>query len=216
MLDIWPALPIVILSFESDSELLMESADNIFAALEHDDRFKGSASTLRAPSPESTFLYSTFLTSQLLHFLRRTENLKLFDEGELSFIIASRRELQHPTMNHTFTFSAIEYPGEQDNIENMRWLELLRLFTAAKDLRLSGQVVPRVAAALQELVGERVTTELPALQNLFVPQQWLVAGPSRPVRVGAFEQFAAVRQLYGHPVTAHVMKMEVDCEWMGI
>ena len=95
-----------------------------------------------------------------------------------------------------------EYPGEQGNIENMRWLQLLCLFTAAKDQRLSGEVVPLIAVDLQELVGERVTTVtvLPALQNIFVPQQWLFARPSRPVCVAAFEQFTAVRQLYGHPV----------------
>lgn len=67
----------------------------------------------------------------------------------------------------------------------MLWLRFLHFFTAVKDLHLSEGLVPHVAAALQELIGERVTAVLPALQNLFIPEKWLVASLSTPVPAGA-------------------------------
>jgi hypothetical protein len=56
----------------------------------------------------------------------------------------------------------------QDDMETSQWLDLLHPFTAVKDLCLDKKVSPRVSAALHELVGERVTEELPVLQNLFI------------------------------------------------
>ena len=50
----------------------------------------------------------------------------------------------------------------QDDIENGQWPEVLRPFTAVKDL-----FTPRIAPALKELVGERATEVLPALRTLF-------------------------------------------------
>ncbi|KAH9960059.1 hypothetical protein BJV74DRAFT_916747 [Russula compacta] len=178
----------------------------------------------------------TFHTSQFLQFLRRTEQLKVFDEGELVFgsrsvgvsLSSQKSKVDHNSLTlrvscpksdqlsslvlvcsscspllstlRCLNIQELGHPGKQTDIDNTSWLELLHLFTAVKDLHVSEEVVPHVAAALQELVGERVTAVLPALQNLFIPKQWLVTRFLRPVPAGAFEQFAAARQLSGHPV----------------
>ena len=53
-------------------------------------------------------------------------------------------------------------------IENTLWLQLLLPFTAVKNLYLSMDFAPGIAAALQELVVARITEVLPSLQNIFV------------------------------------------------
>ena len=83
----------------------------------------------------------------------------------------------------------------QDDIENVQWLELLRPFTTVKTLYLSREFAPRIAPALEELVGERATIVLPALRSLFVEH----LRPSRPFQE-AIEKFVAARQLSGHPI----------------
>ena len=83
----------------------------------------------------------------------------------------------------------------QDDIENMQYLELLHSFAAVKNLYLSKEFVPRVAAALQELVGGRTTEVLPALGNMFFEE----FQPSVPLHEG-IEKFVASRRLTGHPV----------------
>ena len=89
-------------------------------------------------------------------------------------------------------------PHWQDDMENNQWLELLYPFTHVKDLHLSKEVAPRVAPALQELTGDRVTEALPALENLFLDE----IQPSRLAQQ-AIEQFVAMRERSGHPVTIH-------------
>jgi hypothetical protein len=82
----------------------------------------------------------------------------------------------------------------QDDIENIQWLELLRPFSTVKNVYLSKQVVTRVAPALQELAGERVTEVLPALQVLSLELK-----PSGQVQE-ALREFVAARQHSGCPV----------------
>ena len=86
----------------------------------------------------------------------------------------------------------------QDEAENTQWLDLLRPFTGLKDLHLGKGFVLRIALALQELPGERVTEALPALQNLFIEGLEL-SGPIQE----ALGQFVAARQLSGLPVVIH-------------
>jgi hypothetical protein len=83
----------------------------------------------------------------------------------------------------------------KDDTENSQWLELLHPFTTVKGLYISQEFVPRIAPALQELVGERVTEVLPALETLFLE------GPleAEPVQE-AIERFVATRQLVSHPI----------------
>jgi hypothetical protein len=86
-------------------------------------------------------------------------------------------------------------PRWQDDVENTQWLELLHPFAAVKNLYLCDEIVPRIAPALQELVGERATEVLPILENIFLEglQQ------SRPLPEGIEKLFAA-RQFTSHPV----------------
>jgi hypothetical protein len=88
---------------------------------------------------------------------------------------------------------------KNDAIENTLWLQLLLPFTAVKNLYLSKQFAPGIAAALQELVGARITEVFPSLQNIFVERlkPW---GPFQEI-IG---QFVTARQLSGHPVTIYV------------
>ena len=83
----------------------------------------------------------------------------------------------------------------EDNIDNALWLELLRPFTAVKDLFLSDTIAPRVVPALQELVGGRMTEVLPTLQNVFLGK----VHSSGPVQEGV-GKFIAARQLTSHPI----------------
>jgi hypothetical protein len=84
---------------------------------------------------------------------------------------------------------------QNDAIENTVWLQLLLPFIAVKNLYLSKEFGLGIAAALQELVGARITEVLPSLQNIFVEelQPW---GPLQE-KIG---QFVAARQLSDHPI----------------
>ena len=99
----------------------------------------------------------------------------------------------------------LEFPSRrphwQDDVESMLWLELLRPFVAVKNLYISKEFVPRIAPALEELVGARTTEVLPRLETLFVPGRQ----PSGPLQEG-IEKFVSARQLISHPVA-------VSCGW---
>ena len=86
-------------------------------------------------------------------------------------------------------------PRWQYDVESTLWLDLLRPFVAVKNLYISKEFTPRIAPALEELVGVRTTEVLPTLENLFL------AGlqPSGPLHEG-IEKFVAARQLISHPV----------------
>jgi hypothetical protein len=88
---------------------------------------------------------------------------------------------------------------KNDAIESTLWLQLLRPFAAVKNLRLSREIAPGIAPALQELVGARVTEVLPSLRKIFV--QGLKPLELFQENIG---QFVAARQLSGHPVTLSV------------
>ena len=77
-----------------------------------------------------------------------------------------------------------------------QWLRLLLPFTMVKNLYLSKQSAPGIAAALQELVGGRITEVLPNLQNIFV--QGLE--PSEPFQEN-IGQFVAARKRSDHIIT---------------
>jgi hypothetical protein len=87
---------------------------------------------------------------------------------------------------------------KNDAIEDTLWLELLLQFTAVKNLYLSKEFASGIAAALQELVGDRITEALPSLQNIFVEGLNLKPSGHFPETI---RQFLAARQLSGQPVT---------------
>ena len=79
----------------------------------------------------------------------------------------------------------------EDTVPSL-WLQLLLPFTAVKNLYLSKEFAPGIAAALQELVGSRITEVLPSLRNIFVEG----LKPSGPLQE-SIGQFVAARQLSG-------------------
>jgi hypothetical protein len=87
----------------------------------------------------------------------------------------------------------------EDAIENTLWLELLLPFTAVKNLYLFKEFAPGIAAALQELVGGRITEVLPNLRDILVKDLEL-SGPFQD-NIG---QFVAARQLSDHPIAISV------------
>ena len=80
-------------------------------------------------------------------------------------------------------------------IENTLWIQLLLPFTAVKNLYLSEEFAPGIVAALQELVGARITEVLPSLQNIFV-EGLERSGPFQE-NIGRFD---AARRFSGHPI----------------
>jgi hypothetical protein len=98
-------------------------------------------------------------------------------------------------------------PHWQDDIEDSQWLEVLHPFTSVKNLYVSQELIPCIARALKELVGERVIEVLPALQSLFLRE----LHPSRPVQE-AIWMFIAARQLADHSITVSHWRSKID-EW---
>jgi len=97
---------------------------------------------------------------------------------------------------------------KDDAIENTLWLELLLPFTVVKNLYLSKEFAPGIAAALQELAGVRITEVLPSLQNIFVEG----LEPSGPFQEN-IGKFVIARQLSGHPVAISV-RVRNDPVWI--
>jgi len=81
-------------------------------------------------------------------------------------------------------------PPHWQEVENSQWLELLQPFTAVKDLYLFRGFPSRIAPALQELIEERATEVLPALQCLNLEE----IKPSVSLQK-AMKQFVVARQL---------------------
>ena len=100
-------------------------------------------------------------------------------------------------------YYSLRVPWKTDAVENTLWLELLLSFTAVKNLFLSEEFVPGIAAALQELVGGRTTEVLPSLQNIFVEEL-----EPQGLFQEHIEQFIAARQLSGHPVAISIWDEE--------
>ena len=84
---------------------------------------------------------------------------------------------------------------KDDPIENILWLQLLLPFTTVKDLYLSVEFAPRIAAALKESVTSRVTEILPSLQNIFVEGLDSFGRLQENI-----EQFVTARQLSDNPI----------------
>src|SRR6266478_1906019 len=105
-----------------------------------------------------------------------------------------------PTLEHLYILDAGFlrpcWQGDIDGEENSLWLDILRPFTAVKNLYLHREFVPYFAGTLQELDTESVTQVLPALQSILLEDPWL-SGPIRET----IKQFVAARRLSGDPIT---------------
>lgn len=82
--------------------------------------------------------------------------------------------------------------------ENFLWLDLLRPFSAVKDLDIDNKILIPVAYTLKEVAKERMTEIFPAIQELSIGEHL----PSRSV-LRAFEEFAAARRLFTRLVRPH-------------
>ena len=97
---------------------------------------------------------------------------------------------------HDLYISGRPWPQDwKDNIDYAQWLELLRSFSAVKNLYLSKELAPCVVPTLQDLVGSRTTEAFPTLENIFLeePQE------SGPVQE-SIGKFVATRQVASQPV----------------
>jgi hypothetical protein len=114
------------------------------------------------------------------------------------------------TLEDLYIFEGqVEPPLWPDDVESTLWLGLLHPFAAAKNLYLCERIAPRIAPALQELVGARTTEELPTLENIFLEG----FQPSGPVQEG-IEKFVAARQLTSRPIA--VSRWDRDPDDFGI
>ena len=100
-------------------------------------------------------------------------------------------------------------PAHWQLTEDSEWLELLHPFAAVKNLHLSKKVALRIAPALEELAfDERITKELPALQNIFLAD----LQPTGSVQ-HAINYFAYTRWLSGQPVAVFPWEVERNMRW---
>jgi hypothetical protein len=119
-------------------------------------------------------------------------------------------------VKHLYVLESREYgEGEwendaedwENNILNSELLQLLHPFIAVKNFYISEKFVPFIAPALRELVGERVTEALPALECLFL-DGLRVSGPVWD----AISPFVAARQFSTHPVVVSYWDCD-DEDW---
>jgi hypothetical protein len=99
------------------------------------------------------------------------------------------------TVERLYIYGDYAYSRGDIRVENNHWLEVLRPFTSVKSLYLSRVIVPRIAPALQGLIGESVAGVLPALQTLFL-EDLSLSGPVQE----AIGSFVSGRQFYTNPV----------------
>ena len=108
-----------------------------------------------------------------------------------------------PTLVHTIEhlyIRELSAPYSHD-IESCQWLDLLRPFTAVKDLYLSPEFVLRILPALEELIREGVTELLPALQTLFLDE------PLASGLIGeTIARFVTARRSANHPIVVSCWK----------
>ena len=103
------------------------------------------------------------------------------------------------TVEQVYVYTIVDLSSQwQNDIENVQWLEIFHPLTTVKNLYVCKEFVQCIAFALQDLVRERVTDVLPALESLFLDGLQL----SGPVQE-AIRQFIAARQLSGHPLTLY-------------
>ncbi|KAF8486311.1 hypothetical protein DFH94DRAFT_179855 [Russula ochroleuca] len=100
------------------------------------------------------------------------------------------------TLEDLYIYENIDPDWSEDDIEDPLWLELLRPFTAVKNLYLSKEIASCIVPALQQLIGDRITEVLPALEKISL-EGLRFRGPSQE----GIRNFIAARRLSGHPIT---------------
>ena len=166
-------------------------------------QFIGRTPTLTAPEIGHIAFISNAV---IVRFLSQTPGYGVF--GVRILCTASEWQLSSLGQVCTSTFPSLpmlkdlfifEHGGRpphwQDDVENTLWLELLHPFAAVKNLYLSKKYIPRIAPALQELVGGRTTEVLPTLENIFLEG----SQPLGPFHEG-IETFVTARRVTSRPV----------------
>jgi hypothetical protein len=95
----------------------------------------------------------------------------------------------------------------KEDLYSIEWLLFLRLFPAVEKLHLSGDVVPYIASALEDITEEMLAEVMPALHLLWLDEENRT-GDDEPV--GSIERFLSLRRLSGHPVTVVNTQDEFD------
>jgi len=176
-------------------------------------RFVSRSSTLKTPDEAHVFFDSRTASvklqpqasSSINHFkvkiLCRVPDWQL---SSLAQICTSSLPLLSATESLFICEPIRTQPNWNDGIENTEWLELLLPFTVVKNLYLSKQFAPRIAPALQEIIGGR-TEAFPTLQNIFLEG----FQPSEPVDEG-IAHFISARQLTNRPVAISVWERDSE------
>ena len=101
-------------------------------------------------------------------------------------------------VGHLFTHASCLEWRDMADLDSNEWLRFLRLFPAVETLHLSGDIVPYIVSAFEDIPEEMLTETMPALHML-----WLDEGESREEDrpVGSITRFLTLRQLSGCPVT---------------
>ncbi|KAI0294373.1 hypothetical protein BC826DRAFT_1104661 [Russula brevipes] len=89
-------------------------------------------------------------------------------------------------------------PEGKDDVESTQFREIFQLFTAIRSLYVSKTLVPFIASALQELIGDSATEVLPNLDNLFLGRSAISGSIQEDI-----QPFIEARRLSGRPVTVH-------------
>jgi len=95
------------------------------------------------------------------------------------------------------TYSPFQLRGI-DSTESTLMLELFRPFSAIQGLYVSSSLVPLIAPALQEFIGERATEVLPNLRDLFLGEP-VIPGSVQE----AIQPFVDARRHSGRPIAIH-------------
>ena len=112
---------------------------------------------------------------------------------------SSLEKVHTPSLLPLFTLEDLYIHEEAlcrlDDVENTVWLRLLHPFVAVRNLYLNEAFLPRLASALQELVGGRTTEVLPTLENISLKG----FQSSEPLHEG-IKKFVEARRLTSHSV----------------
>jgi hypothetical protein len=89
-------------------------------------------------------------------------------------------------------------PQGKDDMEPTQFLEIFQPFTAIRSLYVSKTLVPFIARALQELIGESTTEVLPNLRDLSLGGAAMSGSIQEDI-----QPFIEARRLSGRPVAVH-------------
>ena len=144
----------------------------------------------------------TFAGNLQLGFVYRVFDRQLSSLSEVCNSFSFHRALLSTVERLDIQSRTVIWPDWERDMKSSYWLQLLRPFTAVKNLYISHELVPCIAPVLEEaeeLVQERperATEVVPALQNLYL-ESGTIALESVQETIG---KFLASRQLSGNPI----------------